>query len=340
MHSPMRTSPRRCLLAAVAFSSSILASHAFGAGMPNDVVVRVGDRTVTAGELERRIASIPPFQLKTLGRSADEVRKNFVEQGVVRELLLSEGGAAAKLDARPEVRERIRGLLRGALIARTRGEAAATASITEANVKGFYDRNVAKYNAPPRIAIWRILVGTREDAARVLEEIKKDPKSAHWNDIAREKSIDKATNMRGGALGFVAPDGSTAEPGVVVDLAVLRAAASVADGEFAPEPVREGKGWAVVWRRQSMKAVVRTIEQETPAIRQTIAHERGEAKVKELVERLRRERVSALNEAAVDQLEITSAGDVQRSGRPGVLPQSRHSAQESPVPMPGPSGLR
>ena len=44
--------------------------------------------------------------------------------------------------------------------------------------------------------------------------------------------------------------------------------------ELVPEPVKEGGQWAVVWRKQAMRAVSRTAEMETSTIRSSILDER------------------------------------------------------------------
>ena len=52
------------------------------------------------------------------------------------------------------------------------------------------------------------------------------------------------------------------------------AKAELKDGEVVPEPVKEGPGFAVVWRRGSLEAVVRTLAQEGPAIRQILGRQK------------------------------------------------------------------
>ncbi len=56
--------------------------------------------------------------------------------------------------------------------------------------------------------------------------------------------------MRGGNLGFVSPDGTTPEPGIEGERAVLDAVAKLKDTQIGPEPVNDGNRWVVVWRRQ------------------------------------------------------------------------------------------
>ena len=181
---------------------------------------------------------------------------------------------------------------------------------------------------------------TREKALEVLAAAQKDLTLKTWNQLAREQSVDKATNMRGGKLGFVAPDGKTGEANVNVNPVLFGAASKVEDGALVAEPVKEGGAWAVLWRGQSLREMSRGIEQEAPSIRQVLAHTKTEKRVKELVEGLRKERVSELNEDLVDQIEIGPMGEVQPVRRPGALPTSRSRTAAPPQPRETPGGLR
>ena len=170
-----------------------------------------------------------------------------------------------------------------------------------------------------------------------------DPTPKRWNDICREKSVDRATSMRGGNLGFVAPDGTTAEPGLKVDQAILSAAGSVEDGKIVPDPVAEGDKFAVVWRRQSMKAVDRPLEVEAASIKQVLTHEKTEKRMRDLLEQLRKDHLSDFNQDLVDLVDITPAGDLQAVRRPGTLspkkpgavPTQAGSSLRPPAPGPG-----
>ncbi|WP_437735933.1 peptidyl-prolyl cis-trans isomerase [Sorangium sp. So ce1335] len=337
----MRARTVKLLLAAAATAVACAAStglslraEAQPAAAGDAVVARVGDKVITAAEVERRIAQIPPFQLQSFGRTPDEIRKNFVSQVLVRELLLAQGAAAQKLTERADVQDRIRGVLRAALLQRIQAEAAASSPVTDEEVRAYYEANRDRFSAPPMVALWRVLVATREEAEAILAELKKDPSPQRFKDIAREKSLDKATHLRGGDLGFVAPDGSTSEPGLKLAPELLEAAARVKDGELVPEPVPEGDRFAVLWRRQSRRPVSRSLEQEAPSIRQILAHGKAEAQVKQLLERLRAQDVSGHAPELVDLVDITSTGDLQPLRRPGTLASSRRPGAPPPSPAP------
>lgn len=317
--------------AALAFTLATVSGSPVQADTPDEAVVaRVGAQTITAGELTRRMLQIPPFQLKSFGKTEDEIKKNFLERVMVRDLLLARGSLDQKLDTQENVEDRVRATLRSAMLQQIRIEVQAT-PVSQEDVKKYYDENIEKFRAPERIAIWRILVEKKEDGAKIIEEVKKDNSVKKWSDLARDKSLDKATNMRGGNLGYVDPDGKTTDALIVVDKAVLDAAHALKDAELAPEPVKEGDKWAVVWRRQTMKAVSRSLEDEAPGIRQTLARQHVEERLKEVLEKARAEQVHDLKVEMVDDVGVTAQGDLQPLKRPGVLP-ARRSAPGKPQP--------
>ncbi len=315
----------------MAFAVATVPGGAVQADAPADAIVaRVGSQTITAGELARRITGIPPFQLKSFGKTEDEIKRNFLERVMVRDLLLAQGAVDQKLDQQENIQERVRATMRSAMAQTVRFESLG-APITDAEVAQYYKDNADKFHAPVRVAVWRIQVATKEEAVKVIEEMKKDGSVKHWNDIARERSLDKATNMRGGNLGYVDPEGKTADLAIVVDKAILAAVAPLKDGEPGAQPVKEGEKWAVVWRRQTMQAVDRSLDSEAAGIRQTLGRQRAEAKMKVLLDRATEERVRDVNVELVDEVSVSSQGDLQPLRRPGVLP-ARRNAPGQPAP--------
>jgi peptidyl-prolyl cis-trans isomerase C len=297
------------------------------------VVATIGSRPVTVGAMELRLRAIPDFQLAALGKSPDEVRRRVLEQVLVRDALFAEGAQARKLEQMPSVRERIDQVLRTARIELLKAET----EVTPAEIAGFYAENRARFDAPERIAVLRILCASRDEAARVLAEAKANGGPQRWNELARDRSIDKATSMRGGALGFLASDGSSSEPSVRADPALFAAASRVKDGEFVPEPVPEGGAFAVIWRRGSTPPVHRTLEQEAGAIRQVVVRRKLEDRTKSLVEKLRAESKVEIHPELVDLLDVEPTGQVGPKKRPGVSPRK---PALPPEPSATPRGLR
>lgn len=303
------------------------------------VVAKVGSRSITVDELNRRIAAIQPFLLRDYGKNPDELRRNFLEKVLIREALLAQGAIDAKLDEREDVKDRITAALRSAMIAKAREDVIKNEPVTDEQLKQYYEANINKFHTPPRIAISRILVATREEAAALIKELEADLSPAHWNAVTHEKSIDQVSAKRGGNYGHVSPDGATDDPGIRLDPAVVKAAEGVENGKLVPHPVQEGDRWAVVWRRGSMPAVERKLETEKVSIRGILTRERADKRLAELLARLRKETPHESDPEAVDAVDIGSSGKVHPARRPGVLSPQRPSAPPKPT-MPGHGALR
>ncbi|APR79397.1 Foldase protein PrsA precursor [Minicystis rosea] len=341
MH-PFGLLPRRAVRAA---RSSWLFAAGIGVAMlawesrgvqadTSPVVAKVGARTITAAELERRLAMVPPFQLRGFGNGPDEIKKNFLERVLVREALLTQGAEARGLAEREDVKEKIRGVARSAMIAKLRAEVAQNEKPNEGDIRAYYEKNAAKFRTPARIGLWQIVVAKREEALDILAELKKDSTPKRWSELARERSLDRASNMRGGNYGFVLPDGTTNDPALKVSPEVLKAASAVKDAELVPEPVKDGDRWAVVWRRQSVAGVDRPVEMEMGSIRQILLHERTEAKIKETLAALRKSGVRENNPDLIEAVEVTGTGDITPVRRPGTMPSGKRPTA-SPTPAPG-----
>jgi peptidyl-prolyl cis-trans isomerase C len=303
------------------------------------VVAKVGTMTITAADLQRRIDTVPPFQLRSFGGTPAEVKHAFLDRVLVREALLSLGAKERGIPEREEVKERIRGVLRGAMLDRLRSDAANANAVDENQVKAYYDANAAKFHSPERIAVWIIATDKREQAEALLKELRKDPTPKHWTDLARAHSVDGATAMRGGNLGFVSADGTTSEPGLKVSRAILDAVDKVQDSEFVPEPVEDAHRWVIVWRRQTMKPVDRSVDLEAGSIKQMLVRMRTDARIKDTLTALRKEHLTEDHPDLLDLFEISPQGELTPVRRPGTLPLGRRPLP-TPTPVPAPGTLR
>jgi peptidyl-prolyl cis-trans isomerase C len=171
----------------------------------------------------------------------------------------------------------------------------------------------------------------------IIEDLKKDPSPKHWSEVARAKSIDGATGVRGGNLGFVTPDGTTSEPGMKIGHAVIEMAQKLKDTEIASEPAHDGDRWVIVWRRQTMPAVERGVDVEAGTIRQMLLHMRTDAKIKETIARLRKEHLGDHSPDLIDLFDITPQGDMTPVRRPGSLPAGK---RPTAIAVPTPGSLR
>lgn len=275
------------------------------------VAIRVGERRMTVGEVEDRLANMPPFQRATFGASREAIVEAFIQQVLVRDMLLAAGAEARGLAAKSPTVHQLARARSNATLRAVRAAVKPAATVSDDEVRQFYEQNRVRFDAPERLQLWRILTDTQEDAAVVLAAASKELTTNKWNDLAREKSIDKATNMRGGNLGFLAPDGTSNEAGLKADPALVRAAAKDAkDGELVPHAVAEGDHYAVVWRRGTLPASHRSVEDVAPQIRTTLYRERLEKAEKAHIDELRRTQVRDVDPSLLGLivLPVASAG--------------------------------
>ncbi len=268
------------------------------------VVLTVGTCHVTVGELEDHLAGVPTYQISTFGASREAVARAYIEQVLVRDMVLAAGAEARGLDKELPTSQLLTRALSGATLRKTRSASPSAAAIPMDDVRRYYDDNRARFDSPERINLWRILCKSREEATTVLETARREPTIEKFNALARDHSIDKATNMRGGNLGFVGPDGASNEAGVKVDPALVKAAQTVKDGEIVPQPVAEGSSFAVVWRRGTVPANKRSVEDSAAQIRAALFRERTETNEKKLIDDLRAKNVKEVNAGLLGIIEL------------------------------------
>lgn len=320
----------RALMAAfvVALAASLVVPAEVRADAGDAVVARVGAATVTVRELELRLAAMPAYQRASYGSSAAELRRRYLDAVVVPELLLAQA-AARRFGASPVTKQAMARARAGATLRAVRGALGPAAAIPHADVHAYYEVNRDIFVAPERYNLWRILCTTRDAAASVLEAAKKEPTAAKFTELARERSIDRATYLRAGNLGFVSADGKSNEAGVAVEPALVEAAMSVRDGEFVPRPIVEGGNFAVVWRRGTVAATKRTEQDAAPQIRDMLWRARAQKAEEEHVDALRRARLSAVNDAPLATVDVSLPdGAVVPLRRPGQLSPTRAGSNQ------------
>jgi peptidyl-prolyl cis-trans isomerase C len=295
--------------ACLALGGAARGDDAGATGRRSKVVARVGVVTVTVGELEDRIGAMPPFQRVTFGATADAVRRRFLNDVIVHDAVLTAAAQSLDLASKPPVAYEVERARSAATVRAIRARVGPASSIPMDDVERYYETNRARYDAPARYQLWRILCKTRDEAQTVLAAAEHEPTPVTFANLAREHSLDKATNLRSGNLGFVTAEGGSNEPGLRVDPAVVHAAQAVRDGAFVPEPVPEGESFAVVWRRGTIAATKRSLAEVTPQIRDWIWKGRVKKETDALLAALRSERVRDMNASILSTLDLAVEAD-------------------------------
>ena len=299
-------------------ASAVLSAPAAFSADTNGIVVQVGKQTLSVGELQRRWSELPARQRHALGNTSSEALQAYLDRFVVPELLLAE--AASEKSVLPaERRARLEStVLQRVLIERIRRESETQSPIADSEVKAYLEAHRQEFDRPERLRLFRILVATEAEARELIEKAHKLPDFDAWRNLAREKSLDKATSMRGGELGFVAADGRSDIVELEVEPALFEAAASVKDGELVKRPVQEKDKFAVVWRRGHLPEHRASLGSVSAVIRSQLREARAQKAFDDVVSQLRGKYVRDVNPNPLEALELPNLlGD-----RVGVKPAS------------------
>jgi len=269
---------------------------------PNAVVVQVGEHRVLVAELERRWQALPAFQRQALGPSAQSRLRTFIDRWVVPDLLLVQSPRAPDLRTSPRAQTARKAILQQALATHLRSQTEKQTPVTEGDVKAYFEAHRDLFDKPERLRLFRILLPDQKSAEELIEKLKNATTFDAWRNFAREKSLDLATRMRGGELGFVSADGKSDIAELQVNPALFAASAGLKDGEMAKQPINEGNAFAILWRRGHIAAEPATLA----------AHEAA------IVEHLRQARAQAAFDALLSELKTKYVRDQRPEALEGV----------------------
>jgi peptidyl-prolyl cis-trans isomerase C len=322
----VRTLVAAVVLAMLAASGDVRADDG-GDARRAQVVVRLGStRTITVGEIEDRLAALPPFQRATFGTDAATVRRAFLQQVLIPEALEALGAEAEHLDQKLPTSRAVERTRSQSAVRAVRERLGPESAVSMQDVQKYYDDNRDRYDTPERLQIWRILCKTREEAQSVLADAKGDPTPKKFGELAREHSVDKASNLRAGNIGFISPDGTSSEPGMRVDVSIVEAAHAVKDGDFVSAPVPEGEYFSVVWRRGTIAATKRAVDQVAAQIRDALWKARVKDETDKLVASLRAARLKDLDDSPLALLGTTP--EPERGDAARELPRKKRLAPQ------------
>jgi hypothetical protein len=125
----------------------------------------------------------------------------------------------------------------------------------------------------------------------------------------------------------------------MVDKAVYAAVDKVPDGTIVSAPLREGDRFSVLWRRGSVEATRRTLEDETASIRQILERRRVDTARQELLTRLRKEQLSEIHPELLSNIDASAFGPPKRDPKMGGrdADKSRRLKRDGGAPRPASS---
>lgn len=144
-----------------------------------------------------------------------------------------------------------------------------TVTVSAAEAKSYYDKNLTQFKDPEKIKVSHILVKTEAEAAAIIAEINA---GADFATVAKTKSTDPQSKTNGGDLGFVQKGVMAAE--------FETAAFALGVGEMTQTPVKTQFGYHVIKVFEKTAEKQKTYDESKASIDQMLKAQKESAKVK------------------------------------------------------------
>jgi len=262
----------------------------------NEVLVKVGDRTITVGDFADRLASQSPYLRARF--ESPERRKEFLDNLVRFELLVYEAKRLG-YGEEPEIVRARRNAMIQQMVKKEVDEPLEGLEITDEEVQAVYDANPVEFDRPGQVRASDIFIEDRARANELLTRAKKAD-LAGFRKLARDESEDEKTKANGGDLHFFEATGEGEPPA-----AIREAAFSLKTvGAVYPKLIEDGNGFHIIMLTGKRPALKRTYEQAKRAIRHKLTRERKDAAMEALTKRLREEVEVQVDYAALESIEV------------------------------------
>jgi hypothetical protein len=273
------------------------------------VLVRVGDKAITLGEFAAVLERMDQFQ--RLKYQTTKGRMALLEELIDAELL-AQHARKRGLDKRPEVRARVRQILREAELAQVYRSLPAPAEFKKADVAAYYEKHKARFVEPERRRVSAIVLGDEKKAAELLEKVLSAKDGANWGKLfyAHSLTAPKTPNPNAppdlaGDLGLVSPPGDSKGDNPRIPDPVRRAVFGLASiGDVAAEAVPAGGRWYIVRLSGRSKGHTRSLAEAERSIRMSLLQDVRQEKEQQLEAELRKRFPVRIDKQALEAVQL------------------------------------
>ena len=293
--------------------------HGLTPEQASQVLVKIGERTITVGEFADRLAEQSPYLRARY--NSPERRREYLDNLVRFELMAAEAERRG-LDELPEVQRTRKQVMIQQMMKDRFEDQIQLSDITDEEIRRYYEEHADEFNKPEQVRASHILVKNRAAAQRLLTQIKQQEADVNYfRRMAEEHNEDAVTRDRFGDLRFFSRPGE-GEDGETVPDAVAEAAFSIEQiGKVHPRLVQTDAGYHIVKLTGRRAALHRSLEEARRPIQNRLWRERREQRISEFLERLRREANVEENYELLDLVRIdVPEGAVPEAPEPPVVP--------------------
>jgi len=301
-----------------------------GNGAPQTVdelatpLAKVDDIVITLGELQERINRQSPYIRARY--TSPEQKKEFLESMIRFEVLAKEG-VRRGLDKDPEVIRTMKQVMIQKLMRDELDTKITADSITDAEMKAYYDANVSEYVKPDEVRASAIVVKNKAQAERVALEARGEAGKTNkgFRDLVAKYSTDDATKIRGGDLRYF--DAATTE----LPAPVVRAALALGQTGDVSQAIDAGNGTFYILKQTGRRrAMTKSFEDAKAQIRTKLFRDKRIQGQKDFVEAARAKSTIEVDEAMLAKVRIDTSQAVDTGQGSDLVPP--------PAPGPGDPG--
>ncbi len=277
-------------------------------------LAKVGSAKITQADFEREMKNLPPFAQKLFeGKGGKE---KFLDELIKKELLYQEA-LKKGLDKDAEFKEKVEDFKKISLISQVlEKEIETKVTVTEQDVKDYYEKHKNELAAISQIRAKHILVKTEAEAKKILESIKK---GEDFGKLAQKYSIDKGSAKNGGDLGFFSAGQMVPE---------FEAAAAQLDIGKVSEPVKTKFGYHIIKVVDKKTGKPLEFEKIQNNIFQRLTAEKQKEVFDTFIENLRKSYKVEINQDAVSKLSMEVEKEEGTGEQPEKPGESKEKQQE------------
>jgi len=252
------------------------------------VVATVGNETITVGELED---SINARSVHARRRFGDPAMLKELADGEVKNELFYQGAEKLGYANDPLVRQFLDQTLVQLYVRKEFEEATAPESVPDEAVTKYYEEHSKEFRRPEMRRARHILVASQKEAADIRRQLESGEAPA-FRAIAKERSLDTETKLRGGDLLYFTADGAlVGKPdGAGIDATLAKAAFELSKTRERSKPLDLGDGkWSILELTSIRPERIQTLEQASSLIRRKIWRDDREAALTKAISDLRAE---------------------------------------------------
>jgi len=280
------------------------------------VFASIGDTTITVGDIEDTIASRPPYSRQRL--AADPSLIKATAEAQLENELFYQGAEKLGYGDDPVVQRFVNQTLVKVFVREEFEETVTPDEVPEADVAKYYEENPEEFRRPELRRARHILVGSKAEAEAILKSLKTD-ETKTFRSLAKERSLDTETNVRGGDLLYFTDDGKVVgrEASGTIDATLAKAAFSLSEtGDLAgPLDLGDGK-WSVLELTGLRPERVQSFEQSSARIRRKLWRTEREGALEALITELRAEVKPEVYAERMDAIVLAPAAERGKGKQP------------------------